>query len=467
MTGRVINPVRTPFSPSSVCQMAAGCLGLCLCCLFGTGSIFAQQSGFQTDGTPIYPALPVPPTGVPPVTSPAQAPAPGVVPGQPVAPGMAPAPAPAANPDYPQLVYPPVYSPETVPARPPRAMPVPEKKGKFGLFGKRKDKGRDDDDVPAPRTMESDQARVYPDPSAAYPQGQGQGQMQPRPGFDPNYPPGAVPPATDAYGRPVNPGAYTATAPQQGMQSRPSLDSRYPVYTTQPAVPPAYPAPGSDPGASTLPPLPDSPSSMQTAQPPAYPQGTYPQTNSPAPTTPPPAGVYGNSGGSLAQAPAGPSMPPSDAPIFRREPVLEPAPAPATAQGGGANAPIFRTTPPSSPTPPTQTPPATGSGSQWETARTGGGTSMGGSPATGSSTGSRQSGTGLPAPRNETPPAPPKPEASEFANLPFAKPVPGKVGFVTVSTYSGEIDVRGIAPGTPVEIPDPSDGTKTIQFRVP
>jgi hypothetical protein len=45
--------------------------------------------------------------------------------------------------------------------------------------------------------------------------------------------------------------------------------------------------------------------------------------------------------------------------------------------------------------------------------------------------------------------------------------VPGKVGFVTVSTYSGEIDVRGIAPGTPVEIPDPSDASKTIQFRVP
>ena len=452
MTGRVINPVRSPFTPSSVCLLAAGCLGLCLCFVFGTGSLMAQQSGFQTDGTPIYPALPVPPTGVPPVTS--TAPAPGMVPvqpgqpGQPGAPGMAPAP--AANPDYPQLVYPPVYSPETVPTRPPKAMPVPEKKGKFGLFGKRKDKGRDDDDVPAQRSMDSEPARVYPDPSTAYPQGQ----MQSRPGYDPNYAPGAVPPATDAYGRPVNPGTTAATAPQQGMQPRPSLDSRYPVYTTQPAVPPAYPGPGADPGASTLPPLPDSPPSMQSAQPPAYPQMT--PAPAPAPTTPPPAGTYGNSGGSLAQAPApaGPAMPPSDAPIFRREPVLEPAPAPATAPSAGSNAPIFRNTAPSTQTPPVQTPPATGNGSQWETARSG----------TGPSTST--SGTGLPTPRNETP-APPKPEANEFANLPFAKPVPGKVGFVTVSTYSGEIDVRGIAPGTPVEIPDPSDASKTIQFRVP
>jgi len=30
-----------------------------------------------------------------------------------------------------------------------------------------------------------------------------------------------------------------------------------------------------------------------------------------------------------------------------------------------------------------------------------------------------------------------------------------------------EIDVRGILPGTPVEVPDPTDPGKTIQFRVP
>lgn len=55
-------------------------------------------------------------------------------------------------------------------------------------------------------------------------------------------------------------------------------------------------------------------------------------------------------------------------------------------------------------------------------------------------------------------------------SYPFGKPVPGKSGFVTLSSPHdglGEIDVRGIAPGTPVEIPDPTKPGKKIYFRVP
>lgn len=65
---------------------------------------------------------------------------------------------------------------------------------------------------------------------------------------------------------------------------------------------------------------------------------------------------------------------------------------------------------------------------------------------------------------------PPNKGAGEFDHLPFGVPVPGKSGYVTLSgKYSGlpEIDVRGIAPGTPVEIPDPGAPGATIQFRVP
>jgi len=342
------------------------------------------------------------------------------------------------------MVYPPVYSPETQ-TRPPRALPVPEpKKSKFGLF-KRKDK----EPSAAPRSSaDSDTARVYPDPST-------QGAMQPRPGMDNRYPAYPTQPTTDPYGRPVMPDGSTVPA-QPEMQPRPGVDSRYPVYTTQPAapyagaampgdvrtpmpgevaVPPSYPA--TDPSASTLPPLPDT----RTTQP------TYPQLT-PAPAPAP------NPSGALAQVPSGPAMPPSDAPIFRREPVLEPAPAPAPTTSA-SNAPIFRSGGQAASVGMTEAPIAgnsTARSPQWEYAAQGG-----------TSVGSNASTT-LPPARTETP-APPKPD--EFANLPFAKPVPGKVGFVTLSTYSAEIDVRGIAPGTPVEIPDPRDASKTIQFRVP
>jgi hypothetical protein len=59
---------------------------------------------------------------------------------------------------------------------------------------------------------------------------------------------------------------------------------------------------------------------------------------------------------------------------------------------------------------------------------------------------------------------------NSLKSYPFGKPVPGKSGFVTLPSPHdglGEIDVRGIAPGTPVEIPDPGKPGKKIYFRVP
>lgn len=63
--------------------------------------------------------------------------------------------------------------------------------------------------------------------------------------------------------------------------------------------------------------------------------------------------------------------------------------------------------------------------------------------------------------------APPPPPADP--ELPYGVPVKGKKGFVTLNEHPNlpEIDVRGIAPGTPVEFPDPRDPQKIIQFRVP
>jgi hypothetical protein len=55
-------------------------------------------------------------------------------------------------------------------------------------------------------------------------------------------------------------------------------------------------------------------------------------------------------------------------------------------------------------------------------------------------------------------------------NLPFAEPVPGKKGYVRLTGKNSgypEIDVRGIAQGTPVEVPDPVTPGRAIRFRVP
>lgn len=63
----------------------------------------------------------------------------------------------------------------------------------------------------------------------------------------------------------------------------------------------------------------------------------------------------------------------------------------------------------------------------------------------------------------------PEPKKKNFDNLPYATPVPGRSGFVTLKSHPNlpEIDVTGIAPGTPVEIPNPGKPGDTIQFRVP
>lgn len=78
-------------------------------------------------------------------------------------------------------------------------------------------------------------------------------------------------------------------------------------------------------------------------------------------------------------------------------------------------------------------------------------------------------GAGSAKPSKESPP-PPKSSGGEFDHLPFGQPVPGKAGYVTLSGEHSslpEIDVRGIAPGTPVEIPNPNVPGASIQFRVP
>lgn len=57
-----------------------------------------------------------------------------------------------------------------------------------------------------------------------------------------------------------------------------------------------------------------------------------------------------------------------------------------------------------------------------------------------------------------------------FSNLLVGIPVPGKAGFVNLpDPYSGlpQIDVRGIASGTPVEVPNPLQPGERVRFRVP
>jgi hypothetical protein len=69
-----------------------------------------------------------------------------------------------------------------------------------------------------------------------------------------------------------------------------------------------------------------------------------------------------------------------------------------------------------------------------------------------------------PAPRDTAPPPPPPQEPVKTGDLPYAKGVAGKPGFVTspFAPAAGYIDVRGFPPGT--EVKDPYSG-KT--FLVP
>ncbi len=60
--------------------------------------------------------------------------------------------------------------------------------------------------------------------------------------------------------------------------------------------------------------------------------------------------------------------------------------------------------------------------------------------------------------------------SDDYSHLPYAQPVPGRSGFVKLPNRDAslpDIDVRGIASGTAVEIPDPASPGSTIQFRVP
>ncbi len=65
------------------------------------------------------------------------------------------------------------------------------------------------------------------------------------------------------------------------------------------------------------------------------------------------------------------------------------------------------------------------------------------------------------------PPKPP-PAVPDVSPLSIVEPVPGKAGFV-ILPGSGlpEIDTRGIASGTEVEVQDPADSKRTFRFLVP
>ena len=68
------------------------------------------------------------------------------------------------------------------------------------------------------------------------------------------------------------------------------------------------------------------------------------------------------------------------------------------------------------------------------------------------------------------PPREPAIAAPLAANeLPLALPSPGRIGFAKLPGHPElpEMDVRGIIPGTSVEIPNPGSPGQTIQFRVP
>ncbi len=63
---------------------------------------------------------------------------------------------------------------------------------------------------------------------------------------------------------------------------------------------------------------------------------------------------------------------------------------------------------------------------------------------------------------SDAPPAAPMPPSQRevgapvVRDTPYAKPVPGKPGFVTLPGTSGQIDVRGMSPGEQVK--DPATG---------
>lgn len=77
----------------------------------------------------------------------------------------------------------------------------------------------------------------------------------------------------------------------------------------------------------------------------------------------------------------------------------------------------------------------------------------------------RSSGT---ASTNSSKASKPASSAPKMNNLPFAVAVPGRSGYVKLPNRDlPDIDVRGIPPGTPVEVQDPERTGETIQFKVP
>jgi hypothetical protein len=85
------------------------------------------------------------------------------------------------------------------------------------------------------------------------------------------------------------------------------------------------------------------------------------------------------------------------------------------------------------------------------------------------SAGSNRSNSASDTPRQRSSAEAPAPKSPEPSALPYAQPLAGKTGYVRLPSRPElpEIDVRGIAPGTPVEVPDPAQPGQTIQFRVP
>jgi hypothetical protein len=72
-------------------------------------------------------------------------------------------------------------------------------------------------------------------------------------------------------------------------------------------------------------------------------------------------------------------------------------------------------------------------------------------------------------PLNQPPSVPAIPAPLAPDELPLALPSPGRIGFAKLPGHPDlpELDVRGIIPGTSVEIPNPGFPGQTIQFRVP
>lgn len=89
-------------------------------------------------------------------------------------------------------------------------------------------------------------------------------------------------------------------------------------------------------------------------------------------------------------------------------------------------------------------------------------------PASYGSRGNRSTPRASARPSASNPPAPSRVVSTE-AEHPFATPVPGRSGYVKLPgrEHFPDVDVRGIAPGTSIDVPDPEQPGGSIGFRVP